>query len=103
MSFKKVRRLVGIAYFSPRMTTLLTNIRNISLLCLLLSIVSCKPDVNSDQTTTKPGELPALEDDYVAAKNKWGFINKRGKVVIKPQFDDVRNFKDGPIKIGSDR
>jgi len=36
-------------------------------------------------------------DGYAAVKvnGKWGFINKDGEVVIKPQYEDARSFSNG--------
>ena len=31
----------------------------------------------------------------IRAKDKWGYIDKEGKVVISPIYDDANNFKDG--------
>ena len=38
--------------------------------------------------------LAAVEID-----NKWGYIDKTGKIVIKPQFDRVQPFSDGRAKV----
>jgi hypothetical protein len=32
---------------------------------------------------------------YIVVNGKWGFINKTGKVIIKPQFDDAGCFREG--------
>ena len=34
--------------------------------------------------------------------NKWGFVDKRGRYLIQPQYDEVRNFKENlaRVKIG---
>ena len=32
---------------------------------------------------------------FVEASGQWGFIDKTGKFVIEPQFDDVRDFQRG--------
>ena len=35
--------------------------------------------------------------------NRWGFIDKNGKVVVTPSFDDVRRFSLGlaPVQVGN--
>ena len=30
---------------------------------------------------------------------KWGYIDKKGKVVIEPQFDDASDFSEGFAKV----
>ncbi|MEJ1933162.1 WG repeat-containing protein, partial [Nostoc sp. NIES-2111] len=30
---------------------------------------------------------------------KWGFINRQGNIVIKPQFDEVSNFSFGLARV----
>ena len=37
----------------------------------------------------------------VPVKGKWGYIDKRGKVVIEPQFIKARDFRKGlsPVKV----
>lgn len=39
-------------------------------------------------------KLPASSDEPIAIKNndKWGFVNKSGQVVIKPQYADANSF-----------
>ena len=34
-------------------------------------------------------------------EEKWGFVNKEGKVVINPQFSSVSNFSDGKCGVGN--
>ena len=33
--------------------------------------------------------------DYFPTETKWGYINQAGKVVVRPEFDDNRNFHEG--------
>lgn len=34
--------------------------------------------------------------------DKWGYINKEGKIIIEPQFDIARNFSEGLALVGKD-
>ena len=47
--------------------------------------------------------LPAASDSYIAVKkgDKWGFADKSGAIVIKPQYEDAKSFSMGlaPVKI----
>ena len=35
----------------------------------------------------------------VKKDGKWGYIDKKGKVVIEPQFDDASDFSEGFVKV----
>lgn len=78
---------------------------------LILSIILLFPIIATSQTTLPKPESKALfpiwggENVHFngGIKNlKWGFIDVHGNVVIKPQFDSVRNFSEGlaSVKIG---
>ncbi|HCE43623.1 MAG TPA: hypothetical protein DET40_08750 [Lentisphaeria bacterium] len=36
---------------------------------------------------------------FCSKEDKWGFIDKTGAVVIKPEFDQIRNFSEGYAKV----
>ena len=40
----------------------------------------------------------------VKVENKWGYIDRTGKMVISPQFDDADSFEGGlaKVKIGDE-
>lgn len=41
---------------------------------------------------------PSIQEGMLAVKNndgKWGYIDKNGEVIIKPNYDDAYSFKDG--------
>lgn len=48
-------------------------------------------------------EACAFQDDYAAVKikDKWGFIDKSGKVVINPQFEEASEFSGGLAAVAS--
>ncbi|PGH37815.1 MAG: hypothetical protein CRN43_18915, partial [Candidatus Nephrothrix sp. EaCA] len=50
---------------------------------------------------TKATETPSDEIFLAPVKidGKWGYINKAGKIVIKPQFEDARWFQEGLARI----
>ncbi|HMY31244.1 MAG TPA: WG repeat-containing protein, partial [Leptospiraceae bacterium] len=41
--------------------------------------------------------LGSMSDNVALAQmnDKWGIINQKGEFILKPQFDDVREFEDG--------
>jgi hypothetical protein len=47
--------------------------------------------------TFQDAKLFLQDDAYTAVKidGKWGFVDKNGKVVIEPQYDDARSFSNG--------
>ena len=72
--------------------------RSLIYLFIGLGLVACAPETTTEEpvdVTNEPVELPALEDEYDTSEHKWGYINKGGRIVIKSQFDDARNFSNG--------
>ena len=55
------------------------------LFCLLLSLVN----YSVAQNNSEENQLISVE-----VAGKWGYIDKTGKMVIKPQFDDAFNFEE---------
>jgi WG containing repeat len=58
--------------------------------CILFLAAGCKPD--------SPGQSEAESAymaDYEAPSNKWGYMDKTGTLVIKPQYDDAASFSEG--------
>ena len=72
------------------------NRKIIASVTLLLIFIGCQEDRQSsdDTVATTPGEEQYFED-YTPPLHKWGFINEKGNFVIKPIYDDVRDFVDG--------
>jgi hypothetical protein len=65
------------------------------ILVLLLSglTAACKKDEKSSS-----GQQTLEEkyfEDYDAPRNKWGYINADGEVIIRPKYDDVLPFSEG--------
>jgi len=46
------------------------------------------------------GHLVGLADERSEYKTKYGFIDKSGKFVIKPQFDSAESFSEGLAAVG---
>lgn len=64
---------------------------NIFLLCLafLFSFrLICSAQNNADKTL-----IPFMTEE------KWGYINNKGKIVIKPQFDEADKFSEGLARV----
>ncbi|MEO1628046.1 MAG: WG repeat-containing protein, partial [Bacteroidota bacterium] len=71
-------------------------------LCLwicLLCLTACQQETSSNGPQTDSAEstsvLESPQSDYPSTDGKWGFVNKGGRVVVKPTFDDARNFSEG--------
>ncbi|MGB3077467.1 MAG: WG repeat-containing protein [Saprospiraceae bacterium] len=59
-------------------------------LFLCAGLAACRQDHSSGSE-----EESAYMADYESSVGKWGFMNKEGKVTIKPVFDDVGLFSEG--------
>ncbi|MFT5169111.1 MAG: hypothetical protein ACI8P3_004359, partial [Saprospiraceae bacterium] len=70
------------------------------LICLFLWGCQSAPTNNDGEASNSSAidetleELPPLEEEYDISENKWGYINKGGRLVIRPKFDDARNFSE---------
>jgi hypothetical protein len=73
-------------------------------LALIFIFSSCNKDKNASSVTEKISSITSnsIISVPVKAGNKWGYIDKAGKYVISPQFDDANRFSDGlaPVKLG---
>ena len=64
-------------------------------------LFSCSDSENLDSTNSRKQDPEAKEKiallgvAAVQIGDKWGYINHRGEVVIKPQFDDAGKFSEG--------
>ncbi|MBK1973378.1 WG repeat-containing protein [Campylobacter sp. TTU-622] len=63
---------------------------------------SCKILQNIYQEKCNEGNNEACFNIFISkhsiiirSNNKWGFIDKNGKTIIKPEFDDIWDFKEG--------
>ena len=75
------------------------------LIVFIISLVGC-----NNQTPTKEQSVKSIKEVLllpVVQNGKWGFIDKTGKIVINPQFDEVDyfGFIEGlcGVKIGDKR
>jgi len=60
----------------------------------LVCLYSCKDDQNTTSSPENDG-LDSLPEEYTPPVAYWGFMDTTGRVVITPQFDDVRPFCNG--------
>ena len=62
------------------------------LLFILIALsYSCKNDIQESSDL----EEDIYFEDYESPREKWGYINPDGKLIINASFDDCRDFKDG--------
>jgi hypothetical protein len=59
-------------------------------------LIASLPAISRPEEKTPPPLYPVL------VNGKWGYINRQGKIAIKPQFDDAEDFFNGlaEVKIG---
>ncbi len=84
------------------------NLNKLIIFLLILGIISCigyvslaKNNISQEKSMT----LVQKQEEYlfpIEVNGKYGYINKSGKEVIKPQFDEVQDFSEGlaAVKIG---
>jgi hypothetical protein len=65
----------------------------------LLSAALCSGTSIERNPTKKKGAGPLFQIHY---GNKWGFMDRTGKIVIEPQFSDVSDFFDGLARVDKD-
>ncbi len=68
--------------------------------CLLFMInliffISCKEDNSNAISPNASQREKQYFDDYISPYYLWGFIDKKGKYVIEPKYDDLRDFQKG--------
>jgi len=65
---------------------------------LLFAAFSCHPNPSNSMKQESPAAKDAAFAEYPAAlypirvKDKWGYMNRKGEVIIKPSFDDAKDF-----------
>jgi hypothetical protein len=72
------------------------NRRYLRITVLLVSAVLCFGTTILRNPTKKKGAGPLFQIHY---GDKWGFMDRTGRVVIDPQFADVSDFFDGLAKV----
>ena len=67
--------------------------------------IGCQKD-SEKETVFTPAEAPKPEDfktDYIPKREKWGFINKKGQLVIEGKYEEAKNFKEGLAAVRLDK
>jgi len=82
------------------------NCRSLIYIVSILTILMIFIAFSSEWNFSKPKFIDAkgFSEGYAAVKidEKYGYIDKAGKVVIKPQFDEAKLFKEGFAAIAID-
>ncbi|MEO6132845.1 MAG: WG repeat-containing protein [Saprospiraceae bacterium] len=63
---------------------------------LVLSLEGCRHDIS-----VKSEEMSAYLADYEVPVHKWGFLNQKGELIIKPVYDEVGFFNEGMAAVNS--
>ena len=70
------------------------------LLFVLFAISSCKED-NPAIDTSNMSEEDLFFVDYEPPRDKWGYLNENGKLVIEDKYDNTRDFSEGLAAVNS--
>ncbi len=76
--------------------------RILVLLCIGL-LSTCRNDAPQELVGAEEAPpLPPPEADYEPSERKWGYMDRRGRMAIEPQFDDCRSFSESRavVRIG---
>lgn len=96
--FYNIHRTSNQINFSVNFIIFFITKQFIFLILFLLPLFSYPQTKNKNQD--KGNEKTNLAQLYpINIKGSFGYINKLGKIVIKPQFDDAKDFIDGLAKI----
>lgn len=63
---------------------------NCSFLILFFLLMYFSGCIDDPKSKMSEEEIIYFED-YTSPKQKWGFINKQGKIVVNPKYDDLRD------------
>lgn len=66
---------------------------------LLIAVASCSATTIEPNPSKQKGAGPLFKIHY---GDKWGFMDRRGHVVIRPQFESVGDFFDGLALVGKE-
>ena len=96
-------------YFRPLHHAHIKPMKNIHYMLILLSLFSfnrCKTaTAGATGSTESEQDRLAVFNQYpdalypIKVKDKWGFINRKGEVVIAPTYDDADDFYDDAAKV----
>ena len=68
---------------------------NFILFFTLLLLLACQKEENKEAPVSNISNEQILQEDYGVAEYKWGYINKKGGLLIEPIFDECKNFSNG--------
>src|SRR6202162_260409 len=63
---------------------------------VVVSVALCVGNTGVRDPTKKKGAGPLFQIHYI---DKWGFMDRTGKIVIEPQYSDASDFFDGLAKV----
>jgi hypothetical protein len=67
----------------------------LTILILFLFACQTEKEQNEEDFANEPQSAGNLESDFEESGFKWGYVNKKGRLIIKASFDECKNFSDG--------